>query len=483
MEFVINTGNLLEEAADLAIIFAVEDAALPDPLAEVFLADDFSGKSKQSLLVYARNTITPSRVLLVGLGEASKINADTYRNAAAVAIKEALRLKADRVSVGIPHETEVDEQVISQAIVEGVILGNYRFLEYKTNLEEDDIFEVKEILLFCQDFQKAEKGVKEGQAVAAGVVLARNLVNKPAAEVTPGRIGEEALALGNRFGIKTTVFGLNELIAQGFGGIIAVGKASVNEPRFIVMEYGETSENIPTVTLIGKGISFDSGGIDIKPAGNMAAMKCDMSGAATVLGTMEAVARLELPVHLVGLIASAENMPGSNATRPGDIVKSLSGKTIEILNTDAEGRVVLADAIHYAHRFNPDAIIDFATLTGAILISLGQHATGLFSTDQTLADKIKAAGEKSTERVWELPLWPEYREMVKGDNGDLKNSVGRPAGSITAAAFLAAFAGDYPFAHLDIAATAWFETPIKAYHQKGATGVGVRMMVDFLKDF
>ena len=483
MKFNIKTDNLLEEKSDLAIILSVKDAELPEKLSERFLADDFSGKAKQTLLLYGHGAVSPARVLLVGLGEGSKVDTDTFRNAAALGIKEALRLKGALVSFTTIGETGVDEQARSQAIAEGVTLGSYRFLDYKTDLEDDAAFEVKEVQIFSQDVGKAEKGVAEGLAVMAGVILARNLVNKPAAEVTPTRIGEEALALGKRHGIKATVLGLKELQEQGFGGIIAVGKASANEPRFIILEYGEPSEEAPTIALIGKGISFDSGGLDIKPAGNMAAMKCDMSGSATVLGTMEAVARLKLPIHLVGLIASAENMPGSNATRPGDIVKSLSGKTIEILNTDAEGRVILADAIHYAHRYNPDAIIDFATLTGAILIALGNHATGLFSTDQALADKIKTAGEKSAERVWEFPLWPEYREMVKSDIADVKNSTGRPAGSITGAAFLAAFAGDYPFAHLDIAATAWAETPIKAYHYKGATGVGVRMMVEFLKGY
>jgi leucyl aminopeptidase len=483
MRFNVKTGDVLKEQVDLAIVFAAEKAELPEILSELFLADDFSGKPKQTLLLYTRNAVLPSRVLLVGLGESNEVTADTFRNAAAIAIKETIRLKAERVSFATFGESDVDEQVLAQTIVEGAVLGSYRFLDYKTDLKEEDTFEVKEAILICKNIDEAEKGVYEGQAVSAGVILARNLVNKPAAEITPARIGDEALTLGERHGIKATVLGLQELKEQGFGGIIAVGKASANEPRFIILEYGEHLENVPTIALVGKGISFDSGGLDIKPADGMVAMKCDMSGSATVLGTMEAVARLKLPIHLVGLIASAENMPGSNATRPGDIVKSLSGKTMEILNTDAEGRVVLADALYYAQRYNPDAIIDFATLTGAIMIALGQHATGLMATDEALAEKIKAAGEKSGERVWQLPMWPEYQEMVKSDVADVKNTAGRAGGSITAAAFLAAFVGDFPFAHLDIAATAWMENPIKAYHHKGATGVGVRMMVELLKEF
>ncbi|HOE71125.1 MAG TPA: leucyl aminopeptidase [Brevefilum sp.] len=483
MKFNVKTGDVFKEQADLSIVFAVEKAELPEKLSELFLADDFSGKSKQTLLLYTRNAVSPARVLLVGLGESSNVNPDTFRNAAAVAIKEALRLKAAQVTMGVVAETDVDEQALTQAIVEGAVLGSYRFLDYKTDLKEDDTFEVKKVELFSKDAGKAEKGLEEALAVVAGVILARNLVNKPGADITPARLGEEAEALAKRVGIKATVFGMKELKEQGFGGIISIGKASANEPRFIILEYGEPSDNVPTVVLVGKGISFDSGGLSLKPADGMMTMKGDMGGAATVLGTMEAVARLRLPLHLVGLIPSAENMPGPNAVRPGDIVKSLSGKTMEILNTDAEGRVILADAIYYAHRYNPSAIINFATLTGAMIIALGYHATGLMSTDEELTEKIIAAGEQSAERVWELPLWQEYQEMVKSDIADVKNVAGRPAGSITAGAFLAAFAGDFPFAHLDIAATSWLETPIKAYHHKGATGVGVRMMVELLKEY
>jgi leucyl aminopeptidase len=483
MNVSVKSGNLLEHKADLAILFVKQNAALPEKLSGLFMPADFSGKPKQSLLVYTQGTVAPSRVLLVGLGEADKVKADTYRNAAATAVKEALKLKTEQVTIDIVGESELDENVVAQAIVEGMTLGSYRFLEYKTDLKEDDTFEVKEVVIFSKDSQKANQGVVEGQAVAAGVVLARNLVNGPGADVTPARFGEEALAMVQRVGIKATVLGFKELKEQGFGGIIAVGQASANEPTFVIMEHGEPADDVATVVLTGKGLTFDSGGLNVKPAEAMVAMKSDMGGAATVFGVMEAVARLELPIHLVCLISAAENMPGPNATRPGDIIKSLSGKTMEILNTDAEGRVILADAIHYAHRYNPAAIINFATLTGAMIIALGHHATGLMSTDQALTEKIKAAGEKSAEGVWELPMWQEYHDMVKSDIADVKNLAGRPAGSITAATFLAAFAGDFPFAHLDIAGTGWLDAPIKAYHQKGGTGVGVRMMVELLKEF
>lgn len=481
MKISVKRGNLLEQKTDLAILLVKQDADLPDALSSLFEKADFSGKPKQSLLVYTQATIAPARVLLIGLGEADKVKADTYRNAAAIAVKKAIKLKVDQVAVDVVGESGLDAKTISQAIVEGMSLGSYRFLDYKTDLKEDDTFEIKEVVIISTDTKAASEGAADGEAIAAGVILARDLVNGPGVDVTPARFGEEAMAMVERLGIKSIVLGLDELEEQGFGGVIAIGKASANEPRFVVMEYGEPSDGIPTICLVGKGLSFDSGGLNIKPAEAMVSMKSDMGGAATVFGTMEAVARLKLPVHLVAIVPAAENMPGPNAVRPGDIVKSLSGKTIEILNTDAEGRVILADGIHYAHRYKPAAIINFATLTGAIIIALGYHATGLMSTDDALTEKIKAAGERSAEGVWELPMWPEYHEMVKSEIADVKNLAGRPAGSITAATFLAAFAGDYPFAHLDIAATGWLDTPNKAYHQKGGTGVGVRLMVEYLK--
>jgi leucyl aminopeptidase len=248
------------------------------------------------------------------------------------------------------------------------------------------------------------------------------------------------------------------------------------------MEYGAAGSG-PTICLVGKGLTFDSGGLSLKPPDAMETMKSDMGGAAAVYGAMQAVAELGLPLHVVGLVSSAENMPSSTAYRPGDIVTTLSGKTIEVLNTDAEGRIILADALHYAQRYDPAAIIELSTLTGAIIIALGSHATGMMGTDQALLDRISRAGEASGERVWQFPLWDEYHQMVKSQIADLKNLAGRPAGSITAGAFLAAFVGDYPFVHLDIAGTAWVDAPAKSYQSHGGSGVGVRLLVEFLRGY
>jgi leucyl aminopeptidase len=326
-------------------------------------------------------------------------------------------------------------------------------------------------------------GVAVGRAVAGGVALARDLANGPGNDITPTALGEAAIALGERHGFAVTVLDKAQLTEQGFYGILAVGQGSAQEPRFIVMEHGSAAEGAPTICLVGKGITFDTGGISIKPADSMDNMKMDMGGAAAVFGAMQAVGELKLPLHVVGIVCSAENMPSSTAYRPGDIIKTLSGKTIEVLNTDAEGRIVLADGLFYAQRYSPAAVVDLATLTGAIMVALGPHAIGMMGTSQDLADRLSAAGEAAAERVWQLPLWDEYRDMMKSDIADLKNTGGRYGGAITAGGFLAAFVGDYPWAHLDIAGTAWVERATRPYYSKGATGIGVRLLVQLLRGY
>jgi leucyl aminopeptidase len=249
------------------------------------------------------------------------------------------------------------------------------------------------------------------------------------------------------------------------------------------MEHGTAGEGKPTICLVGKGLTFDSGGLSLKPPDAMETMKSDMGGAAAVYGAMQTVAELKLPFHVVGIVSSAENMPSATAYRPGDVVTTLSGKTVEVLNTDAEGRIILSDGLFYAQRYKPAAIVELSTLTGAVIIALGSQVTGMMATNQELADKVSRAGETSGERVWQLPLWDEYHEMIKSQIADIKNIGGRPAGSITAGAFLAAFVGDYPFVHLDIAGTAWVDRPAKPYESQGGTGVGVRLLIEYLRGY
>jgi len=481
MEILVQAGNILQAESDLAVLATFEDVPLPVEVAGLLEPADFGGRPNQTLLLYPRGAVAPKRLLLIGLGERQKASTETIRRASAIAVKEAQKLKVASVTVGTNGGLALE--AAAQAFAEGFELGAYRFWRYRTGLSDDQTFQVERAVVFSETDERTSAGVATGQAIARGVNFARDLVNGPGYAMHPPELGEEAVKLGQRVGLNVTVLDMAQLIEQGFGGILAVGKGSEHEPRFIVMEYGETGKGTPTICLVGKGLTFDSGGLSLKPPEAMETMKSDMGGSAAVFGAMQVIAELKLPLHVVGLVSAAENMPSSNAYRPGDIVKTLSGKTIEVLNTDAEGRIILSDALFYAQRYKPDAVVELSTLTGAIIIALGPHATGLMATDQKLADKLIKAGEISSERVWQLPLWEEYHAMVQSQIADLKNLAGRAAGSITAGAFLAAFVGDYPFAHLDIAGTAWVDRPAKPYDTFGGTGVGVRLLAEFLREY
>ncbi len=484
MEISVRTGDLLREPAALAVLAAFEDSPLPTAVSELLEADDFRGRAKQSLLLYPRGAVAPRRLLLLGLGKREAVTAETVRQASAIAAQKARELQVSAFNMGADGSIPLPPEVTAQAFAEGLELGAYRYTRYQTGLTPEQRFAVEGATVFVSGaVEQVRAGIARGQVLARGVAFARDLANAPGNAVTPAVLGEEALALGERLGLQVTVLDKAQLTEQGFGGILAVGQGSANEPRFIVMEYGSAAEGKPTICLVGKGITFDSGGISIKPAEGMENMKMDMGGAAAVFGAMQAAAELKLPLHVVGIVCSAENMPGATSFRPGDIVTTLSGKTVEVLNTDAEGRIVLADGLHYAQRYNPAAVVDLATLTGAIQIALGPHAIGMMGTSQELADRLVRAGEASGERVWQLPLWDEYREMVKSEIADVKNRVGRPAGAITAGAFLAAFAGEMPWAHLDIAGTAWVDRPARPYQSRGATGVGVRLLIELLQSY
>lgn len=483
MEISVRTGDVLAEATDLGVLAVFDGAALPDALADLLEAADFTGAAKQTRLLYPRGAVAPRRLLLIGLGKADSLDAEGLRDVGALATKEARGLQVSSFALGLPADLGVDAATTGQAIAEGLLLGGYSYLHYRTGLTEAQTFTVSSAsVLVAADESEVAAGAAAGGVIARGVAFARDLVNRPGADKTPPQLADEAVKLGERASaISVTVFDKPELEKQGFGGILAVGKGSDADPRFIIMEYGTQYSDGPTICLVGKGLTFDSGGLSIKPADAMETMKNDMGGSATVFGTMQVVAELGLPLHIVGLVSSAENMPSGRSYRPGDVVTTLSGKTIEVLNTDAEGRVILSDALFYAQRYEPDAIIEFSTLTGAVIVALGAHASGLMATDQSLADDLRAAGDSSGDRVWQLPLWQPYHDMVKSEIADLKNLAGRAAGSITAGAFLAAFVGDNRFAHVDIAGTAWVDKPRAAYESAGGTGSGVRLMAEYLR--
>ncbi|NJK81080.1 MAG: leucyl aminopeptidase [Chloroflexaceae bacterium] len=483
MHIILREGNLFQATAPFAVLGVWQDEPLPTDVAAFIETEDFQGKSGQTALLYPRGTLPARRLLLIGLGERDKTTLDTMRRAAARAIRRAIEMRVEQVAFSLASHTTLAPVEMVQAIVEGAELGHYRYLDHKTDLSPEQRHGVHELVILVRESNATlEQAAATGQVIACGAGRARTLANMPPNLLTPARMGEIAQEIGQQHRMNVRVLGPDELQAQGFGGLLAVGMGSEQSPRFIIMEHGQAGPNTPTVCLVGKGITFDTGGISIKPADSMDNMKMDMGGAAAVLGAMQAVGELKLPLHIVALISAAENMLSGRAFRPGDVITTLSGKTIEVLNTDAEGRIVLADALYYAQRYKPTAIIDLATLTGAMMIALGPHAIGLMGNNQALAQRLIAAGQHTAERVWQLPLWDEYRDMVKSGIADIRNTGGgRAGGAITAAAFLDAFVGGYPWAHLDIAGTAWADEGSREYYSRGATGIGVRLLVQVLR--
>ena len=372
---------------------------------------------------------------------------------------------------------------------EGAALGLYRFTRYKTggrtepaeaNAEDERELQSFDLVLGSSDDEEAaSEGAQAGAKVAAGSLLARDLANEPSNTATPEYLAERAREIADRHSMEATVLDRAGIEAEGLTGLATVGRSASNDPRFIILEHRKGGDAAPVV-IVGKAVTFDSGGISIKPATNMEDMKYDMSGGAAVLGAMEAVGSLGLPLNVVALVPATENLPGGNAFKPGDVLELHSGKTVEIVTTDAEGRLILADALSYARRYEPAAVVDCATLTGACYVALGDHASGLMGNDDTLILEIQTAGEASGERAWHLPLFKEYTEQIKGNTADLKNSGGRYGGALTAGAFLKEFA-DYPWAHLDIAGTAYYGKQHNAYTPRGASGTPARLLVEFLR--
>lgn len=477
-------GALLDYAAPLIAQGIWQDEPLPAEIAALLESDDFQGKDKHLLLLYPRGAFAARRLLLVGLGKREKASAEGIRQAGALVARKVQELQLASFAIALPRLEALPVEAVAHALVEGMELGLYRYLEHKTNRTPEQTHQVQEVTLVVEgDVQAVQEAAMRGAIVAQGVQRARDMANAPGNVLTPLRLGEVAREIATRSDMQVTLLQQEELAAQGFGGLLAVAQGSSQPPCFIIMEHGRPSDGTPTICLVGKGVTFDSGGISIKPAANMDAMKMDMGGAACVLGAMQVIGDLQLPLHVVALVGAVENMPDGNAYKPGDVITMLSGKTVEIVNTDAEGRMVLADALFYAQRYQPQAIIDVATLTGAMVVALGPHASGLMSNDQALAERLLRAGEATSERVWQMPLWDAYHEMIKSEVADIKHVAGRNGGAIVAAAFLQAFVGDYSWSHLDIAGTVWSESPPRPYESHGATGVGVRLLIHMLESW
>ncbi|MFQ6057507.1 MAG: leucyl aminopeptidase [Anaerolineae bacterium] len=478
--------NLFEGVAEPGGATGALDRALDGMIRDLIAAGDFKGKLNETAVLYPRGAIPAQRVLIVGLGKEEKFDLDKVRQAAGTAAKR-LRDLGVKSFATIVHglSGEVSVETAAQAVVEGSVLALYQFREHKHLEPEEEAKKVEEITLLEADkarVPQVEEGARVGQIVAEAACLARDLGNQPGNVATPTMLAETAQKLAREHGLRCQVLDRAQIEELGMGAFLSVARGSQEPPKFIVLEHNADREDLQTIVLAGKGITFDSGGISIKPGKKMGEMKFDMSGGAAVLGALQAVARLDLPLHVVGLVPATENLPSGTATKPGDIVRALSGKTIEVISTDAEGRMILADALAYAQRYQPAAVIDLATLTGACVVALGRHATGLIGNNPDLVARLKEAGQASGERVWELPLWEEYHEQIKSDVADMKNVGGRPAGAITAAALLSKFAEGYPWAHLDIAGTAWTDED-KPYIPKGGTGVGVRLLVELLRNW
>jgi leucyl aminopeptidase len=465
--------------AELPAALGPLDQATGGALGRAMASGDFKGKRDETLLAYGAGKA--QRVLLVGMGKAAEVRGSAVRRAAAVAAKRARALGTGRLafSVSVDARNGIQTRELAQAVVEGAAHGGWAFIDLKRPSDElRGAIAGVDLAVDAADAKQAEAGRLLGDAVAAGHLFARQLQMQPGNVCTPTYLAEEAAGLARTHGFAITVLGPAELREEAMGALLAVAQGSAEEPRFIVLEYRGAGDAAPVV-LIGKGITFDSGGISIKPAPNMEEMKYDMSGAAAVLGTFEVLGRVKPKLNVVGLIPSTENLPSGTALKPGDVVKSHLGKTIEIVNTDAEGRLILCDALSYARRYKPAAVLDVATLTGAVVIALGSQASGIMGTDDALIAEVREAGDRAGERCWPLPLWEEYRDLIKSDIADVKNSGGRGAGPIAGGWFLREFVEGFPWVHLDIAGTAY--TDAEAPHQsKGPTAFGVRLFTEFL---
>jgi leucyl aminopeptidase len=475
--------TLFEDSKKLTGVALEIDKKSGGLISELIGNGDFEAKPSQISVIYTRGTLPAKRIALAGLGKQSEFNLEKLR-AAFAKVSQHLRnlnIKEAATSINLNLIPRKKEQ-IAQAVAEGSLLGLYQFTPFKT-VGREDLKEMEQLSIIAEekDFSLIESAIKKAQIITQAVYFARDLVSAPSNEMTPSIMAQKAREIAHRKNVSCKVLDKEKMKEMGMNALLAVASGSNEEPKFIILEYAGGKKSVAPIVLVGKGLTFDSGGISIKPAEKMEEMKTDMSGGAAVMGVIMAAADLKLPLNITGLIPATENMPSGTAYKPGDILKSYSGKTIEVLNTDAEGRLILADALAYASAFKPEAVIDVATLTGACIVALGDDVIGMLGTDDKLKSEIDRAAQTTGELVWELPLWESYHELIKSDIADYKNSSGRSAGTITAAAFLSKFTGDAPWVHLDIAGPAWTNKE-KTYIPKGASGVAVRLLVEFLRN-
>lgn len=497
MQIEVKVGRAESESAEVLVLTHCEgeglgkqdaatiDKALSGSLSELLRSKEFEGKAGETLLLHTHGRVPAKRLLLVGQGRRKDLTLDSIRQAMGQAVKRVRQAKAGSFAAACPAVTPKGRSLIevAQAATEGAILGGYQFTAYRSDdAAGKDIAGMTFLTSQKAQVRQLTEGIRRGVATAEAAVFVRDLCNHPSNVMTPTRIANEAKAIAKEEGISLKILEQKEMEQLGMGALLGVARGSHEPPKFIILEYNRArKKDERPVVFVGKTITFDTGGISLKPAENMEHMKADMTGGAEVLASIRAAARLKLPTRLISILPVTENMPGGRAMKPGDIVKTLSGKTVEVQNTDAEGRLILSDGLAYAQRYNPAALVDIATLTGACVVALGQFAIGMFGTDDRLKEQVRKSGLKAGERVWEMPLWEDYFEQLRSDVADMRNIGGRGGGMITAALFLSKFAGDYPWVHLDIASTDWSERE-RAYIPKGPTGIGTRLLIQYLID-
>lgn len=497
MEIKVTQGDIVQSKADTLIVNLFDDVTTPSggtgavdkaldgAISELIASGDLTGKAGEVGVVYSRGAIAAKRVLVVGLGKRDGFDLEGARRAAAHGIKKARALKANHVATFV-HGAGVGGLAVAQAAeatAVSSILALYQYDAPKKNKSTPHEIETLSIVEFDErKIGAIEAGVKTAVSITDGVILARDLVNMPPNVATPAKLADTAQTIADAHGLGITIGDRAWAAERNMGAYLAVAQGAGFEPKFIILEHNAERDDLPTIVLVGKGITFDTGGISIKATAGMGDMKSDMGGAAAVLGAMKAVGALDLPLRVIGITPATENMPDANAYRPADVITASNGVTIEIISTDAEGRMILADALVHAGNYKPDAVIDLATLTGSAVVSLGSDmAAALFSNNDGLRDRLVAAGNATRERVWPMPLWDEYLDAIKTDVADIKNSGGRFGGVATSAMFLKQFT-DYTWAHLDIAGMALSKKG-NAYTAKGGTGYGVRLLVEMLRDW
>ena len=486
MEIRVRSGRLTEEAADALVIDVFEgesqpagagidvDGVLGGAISQLIQHGDIKGKSGELTLVYTLGKLSTPRVVVLGLGKRESNSLESLRSVAGDCMRYLRNLGVGHVVAPVSSESA------GQAIAEGALLGLYRFDLHKAPKPETT--QIRSLTLLTQDESQAQacmRGVERGRILAEAANFARDMVNEPSNYMTPTDLASRAREAADEVGLECQILDREDMVELGMGALLGVAKGSHEEPKFIVLSYRGDPGTDRAIGLVGKGITFDSGGISIKQAEGMQEMKGDMAGGATVIGTLRGLGRLKPQINVTGIVPTTENMPGGSAIKPGDVLVAMNGTTIEVINTDAEGRLILADGLSYGRKLELSPLIDIATLTGAVSVALGDVAVGVMSNNDALVAELIAAGKEAGEKLWQLPLFKEYREQIESDVADIKNTGGRKAGSITAAWFLAEFVGDTPWAHLDMAGVDMYDRE-RGWIVKGASGIPVRTLLNYV---